>query len=118
MVGFQLGRSERLLEDFLLGRGIRPRMVFRSNDNGTVQGMVAAGMGVALAPLLAVDQLDPRVALVELAEPVPPRELVLLRHRDRYRQPAAEALVETALAVGAEIERAGRFRTFGRKRAR
>jgi molybdate transport repressor ModE-like protein len=105
MIGFQVGRSERLLEDFLLGRGVRPRMVFRSNDNGTVQGMVAAGIGVALAPLLAVDQSDPRVVLVELAEPVPPRTLVLLWHRDRYRLPTALAFIETAVAVGAEIER-------------
>jgi molybdate transport repressor ModE-like protein len=107
MIGFQVGRSERLLEDFLLGRGVRPRMVFRSNENGTVQGMVAAGIGVALAPLLALNQSDPKVALVELAEPVPPRMLVLLWHRDRYRLPAAPAFIETAVAVGAEIERTG-----------
>jgi DNA-binding transcriptional LysR family regulator len=107
MIGFQVGRSERLLEDYLLGRGVRPRIVFRSNENGTVQGMVAAGIGVALCPLLAVDQSDPRVAVVELAEPVPPRMVVLLWHRDRYRLPAALAFVDTALAVGAEIERSG-----------
>jgi molybdate transport repressor ModE-like protein len=107
MIGFQVGRSERLLEDFLLGRGVRPRMVFRSNENGTVQGMVAAGIGVALAPLLALNQSDPKVALVELAEPVPPRLLVLLWHRDRYRLPAAPAFIETAVTVGGEIERAG-----------
>ena len=107
MIGFQVGRSERLLEDFLLGRGVRPRMVFRSNENGTVQGMVAAGIGVALAPLLALNQSDPKVALIELAEPVPPRMLVLLWHRDRYRLPAAPAFIETAVNVAAEIERTG-----------
>jgi DNA-binding transcriptional LysR family regulator len=105
MVGYQPGRTERLIEDFLLGRGVRPRMVFRSNDNGAVQAMVAAGLGVALAPLLAVDQTDRRIALVELAEPVPPRILVLLWHRDRYRLPAADAFVETAVGVAAQIER-------------
>jgi LysR family transcriptional regulator, hydrogen peroxide-inducible genes activator len=85
---------------------VRPRVVFRSNDNGTVQAMVAAGLGVALLPLLAVDETNAKTALVELAEPIPPRVLVAVWHRDRYRPPAAAAFVETAAAVAAEIQRA------------
>src|SRR5205823_318891 len=42
MVGYQHGKHQDLAEDFLLGRGVRPRIVFRSNDNGTVQAMVAS----------------------------------------------------------------------------
>jgi DNA-binding transcriptional LysR family regulator len=68
--------------------------------------MVAAGVGVALAPLLAVDEKDPKVALRVLVEPIPPRVLAVLWHRDRYRTPAAVAFVETAVSVAAEIERA------------
>jgi len=79
--------------------------VFRSNDNGTVQAMVAAGLGFALSPLLAVDVNDPKVRLVQLEEPVPPRVLVILWHRDRYRPPAMAAFVETAVAVAREIAR-------------
>ena len=106
MVGYQHGRHQDLAEDFLLGRGVRPRIVFRSNDNVTVQAMVGAGLGVALAPLLAVSENDPKVQLVQLAEPVPPRVLVVIWHRDRFRPPAAAAFVETAVAVGGEIEHA------------
>ncbi len=106
MVGYQHGRHQDLAEDFLLGRGVRPRIVFRSNDNVTVQAMVGAGLGVALAPLLAVSENDPKVQLVQLAEPVPPRVLVVIWHRERFRPPAAAAFVETAVAVGGEIERA------------
>ena len=105
MVGFQHGRTEDLAEEFLLGRGVKPRFVFRSNDNGTVQAMVRAGIGVALAPLLAVDENDPKVNIVSLSEPVPPRVLVVIWHRDRYRPPTADAFVETAVAVAREIER-------------
>src|SRR5438105_2443862 len=43
MVGFQHGKHQDITEDFLRGLGVRPRFVFRSNDNGTVQAMVAAG---------------------------------------------------------------------------
>ncbi len=106
MVGYQHGKQQDRAEEFLLGRGARPRVVFRSNDNGTVQAMVAAGLGFALAPLLAVDETDPRVRVLQLAEPIPPRVLIIVWHRDRYRAPASAAFVETAVAVAARIERA------------
>jgi molybdate transport repressor ModE-like protein len=106
MVGYQRGKHQELTEDFLAGRGVRPRVVFRSNDNGTVQAMVAAGLGFALAPILAVDVNDPRVKLRRLQEPIPPRVLAIVWHRDRYRPPAAAAFVETALVVAREVERA------------
>jgi len=106
MVGYQPGKHQELAEDFLLGRGVRPRFVFRSNDNATVQAMVAAGLGVALSPLLAVDENDPKVRVLQLSEPVPPRVIVVVWHRDRYRSPAASAFVDTAVAVASEIERA------------
>src|SRR2546423_1363509 len=101
----EAGKHQDLAEDFLRARGVRPRFVFRSNDNATVQAMVAAGLGVALAPLLAVDENDPKVRLLSIAEPVPPRVLVVVWHRDRYRPPAAAAFVDTAVAVAAEVER-------------
>ncbi len=106
MVGYQHGKHQDLAEDFLQGRGVRPRVVFRSNDNGTVQAMVASGLGFALAPLLAVDENDPKVRLIELVEPVPPRVLVVVWHRDRYRPPPAAAFVDTAIAVAVSVERA------------
>jgi DNA-binding transcriptional LysR family regulator len=106
MVGYQHGTHEDMAADFLRGRGVRPHIVFRSNDNGTVQAMVAAGLGFALSPLLAVDETDPKVRLSQLVEEVPPRILVVVWHRDRYRPPAAAAFIETAISVAAEVERA------------
>jgi DNA-binding transcriptional LysR family regulator len=106
MVAFQLGRYQRITEEFLAGLGVRPRFVFRSNDNSTLQAMVAAGLGVALAPLLAVDENDPKVRLLPMVEPIPDRILLVLWHRDRYRPPAATAFVDTAVAVASEVERA------------
>jgi molybdate transport repressor ModE-like protein len=105
MVGYYPGPTEDVPEAFLRGRGISPRFVFRSNDNGTVQGMVGAGIGVALAPLLAVDESDPKIALIELDEPIPPRILAMVWHRDRYRPPAAATFVELAAEVAREVER-------------
>jgi len=115
MVGFQRGEHQDLAEDFVRARGVKPRIVFRSNDNGTVQAMVAAGVGVALAPLLAVDETDRKVRVAQLVEPIPPRVLVVVWHRDRYRQPAVAAFVDTAVAVASDIERA--HEAFLRRRA-
>ena len=37
--------------------GSEPRFVFRTDDNGTVQGLVAAGIGVAIVPRLTLQPL-------------------------------------------------------------
>src|SRR2546430_2007083 len=42
----------------------------------------------------------------EVPELMPPRVLIVVWHRDRYRAPASAAFVETAVSVAARIERA------------
>jgi DNA-binding transcriptional LysR family regulator len=75
--------------------------VFRSDHNGTVQGMVAAGFGCAVVPRLTVDPTDERVQVIEFAD-VSPRMIAVAWHRDRHRGPAARAFVELAREVGAQ----------------
>jgi molybdate transport repressor ModE-like protein len=99
LVGFRGGRSMEPVEAAIRATGVEPRWTFRSNDNGTVQGLVAAGVGNAVVPLLTLDASDPRIATIDLGERVPPRLVAIARHRDRYHSPAARAFVETALAV-------------------
>ncbi len=98
LVGFKPSRSTMLLEDELRLHGVEPNIVFRSDDNAIVQGMVAAGIGSALVPLLALEQDDPALRIIELPE-VPPRVVAIVWHRDRYRSPAALAFVERAKEV-------------------
>ena len=86
----------------LRGTGREPRIVLRSDDNGTVQGLAASGMGVALVPRLTVDESDERVAVVELGDRFPDRVIGIAWHRDRHRSRAAEAFVDEARAVSAE----------------
>ncbi|MEP6853302.1 MAG: LysR family transcriptional regulator [bacterium] len=43
------------LERLCAAAGFRPRVSFRSNDYAVVRGLVAAGLGVALVPELALD---------------------------------------------------------------
>ncbi len=87
------------MESAFRAAGIEPRFAYRSNDNPTVQGLVAAGVGIAIMPELTIDEGDPRVRVVDLGDAVTPRLIAIARHRDRYHSPAARAFVETALDV-------------------
>jgi DNA-binding transcriptional LysR family regulator len=92
-------------EDALAERGFDVEYAFRSDDNSTLQGMAAAGFGVALMPLLAVSPGDERVKVLKLEPAIPRREVAVVWHRDRHRSPAARAFVDLAVEVGAEVER-------------
>lgn len=103
LIGFRQCRSTTLLESHFHDAGLRPRFVFRSDDNGTVQAMVGAGLGVAVMPRLTVNADDAATVTLDLGPAVPPRRIVLVWHRDRYRSPAAKAFVELAAEVCAEL---------------
>ncbi len=92
-------------EAHLLRKGIEPRIVFRSNDSGIVQGLVGAGVGYALVPRLTVDRSDPEIATLDVRG-IPPREIGLAWHADRKLSAAATAFVEVVEEVAADL-RAG-----------
>jgi DNA-binding transcriptional LysR family regulator len=104
LIGYRSCRSMVALEAQLRASGREPEFVFRSEDNGTVQGMAAAGVGVALMPRLTVEPSDEKVRIVEIGSRVLPRLIGIAWHRDRYQSPAAKAFVETARAVCSELE--------------
>jgi DNA-binding transcriptional LysR family regulator len=78
--------------------------VFHSDENNTVHGLVAAGVGIGLIPKLAVDPNDERVLAVELEPSVPPRVIALAWHRDRYQSRAVEVFVELASELCGMLE--------------
>jgi DNA-binding transcriptional LysR family regulator len=85
---------------------VRPRVVFRSDDNLTTQRLVASGLGLAVMPLLAVEQFvpDAEVAVLPLNDASAFRRTIgIVWHPDRYRSRAAEAFVETAREVAARL---------------
>ena len=96
-------RSIEQVHAQLRSRGVEPNVIFRSDDNGTVQGVVAAGLGVALVPRLTVDEADRDVAVVDLGGRVPDRIIGIAWHRDRFRTQASEAFVAEAQAICAEL---------------
>ena len=66
-----------------------------------MQGLVGAGIGYAVVPLLGVDE-SADVAVLEVAG-VPPRLITIAWHADRTPTPAARAFVEIVTGIGAEI---------------
>jgi molybdate transport repressor ModE-like protein len=96
-------RTTQRVEDRLRQAGREPHIAFRSDDNGTVQGLVAAGVGIAVVPRLTVDETDPATLVVDLADRVPPRLIGIAWHRDRRRTAAAQAFVELARTLTAGV---------------
>ena len=73
--------------------GFEPDIGFESDDHGVWQGLVAAGVGVALAPNLALENLHPGVA----ARPValhPLKRRIYVGFRAGGRSPAIEAMLD------------------------
>ncbi len=104
LIGYRHCRSSDLVEAQLRAAGAEPNFVFRSDDNGTIQGLVAAGVGIALMPRLTVAPGDQTVRIVELGSRMAPRLIGVAWHRDRYQSPSARAFVDTARAVCAGLE--------------
>ena len=96
LIGYRNCRSMAAVETSIRRAGAEPRIVFRTDDNGTVQGLVGAGVGVALVPRLTLQPTDGSVDVIDMGALLPPRLIGIAWHRDRYRTPAARAFVETA----------------------
>jgi DNA-binding transcriptional LysR family regulator len=99
IIGFNHCSAMDPVEAQLTATGRAPNIVFRSDNNGTVQGLVGAGVGLAVSPRLTVDEDDPSIAVIDLHGRIPPRVIGLAWHSDRHRSAAAEAFVETAVDV-------------------
>ncbi len=102
LIGFRQCRTTQIVESWFRDEGLAPDFVFRSDDNGTVQAMVSAGVGIALVPRLTVDLNDPTCKVIDVDDLVPPRRLSLVWHRDRYRSAAAQAFIDVAVEASSE----------------
>jgi DNA-binding transcriptional LysR family regulator len=75
--------------------GFEPRVSFESDDYLTVQGLVAAGVGVALIPQLALSQaVSYDIAVRELQPDGPVRHVVAATPGSGFSLPAAGAMLE------------------------
>jgi len=103
LIGFNQCRAMAHVDLQLTAAGRAPNYVFRSDNNGTVQGLVGAGVGVSVSPRLTVDEDDPTIALVDLRGRIEPRVIGLVWHHERHRSRASEAFVASAIEVCGEL---------------
>jgi len=97
----QLGEPET----YLRGRVPDVNVVFRSDDNGTLVGLVAEGLGYAVVPQLVVNPRNPAYVALPFGNRIPPRHLAIAWHRDRYRSAAAQAFIELSSDSAASTSR-------------
>ncbi|HEV2075869.1 MAG TPA: LysR family transcriptional regulator [Thermoleophilaceae bacterium] len=75
--------------------GFEPQVTLESNDYATMQGLVAAGVGVTLIPdLVLATGVNPGVAVVPFAGRPPVRRIWAAAPASGYRSPATAAMIE------------------------
>ena len=99
----QRWRAQANLERLWRQRGIRPRIVYRTDDNMMIQLLVANGLGCAcIGALAAAELIDPQLRRLALRDEVPPRTLSLCWARDREPPAAAVVLGDALRRLSAE----------------
>jgi DNA-binding transcriptional LysR family regulator len=76
-----------------LAAGFEPHVTFESDDYDTVQGLVAAGVGVALIPRLALTRVHPGIVVRSLSPTRPSRTVEAATISEPGVTPAARSMV-------------------------
>ncbi|GHH01181.1 LysR family transcriptional regulator [Streptomyces lanatus] len=83
--------------------GFEPQIAYEAHDYQEAQAMVATGIGVALAPTLALEGIRAGVSVLPLKPPAAVRRILLVRMSDHVLTPAAQAFagfLRDSVAVG------------------
>jgi DNA-binding transcriptional LysR family regulator len=96
-----------VLLDACAAEGFQPRFVVASDDYGTAQGFVAAGMGVSVIPELGLGTPHPDVTVRPVAPPEPMRTIYAAVREASLEQPPVRLLVEALRDVVGDAPPAG-----------
>jgi DNA-binding transcriptional LysR family regulator len=80
--------------------GFEPRVSFESDDYLTVQGLVAAGVGVALIPQLALGTIRPDILVRPLDPQTPARKVFAATPRGAPATPAVATMLDVLREAG------------------
>lgn len=87
--------------------GFEPSIAYRAHDYQEAQAMAAVGLGIALAPRLALTGLRDDVTTVALGPSAPARRILLACPSDHRLTPAAEAMRAVFLDTATTLREAG-----------
>lgn len=85
--------SHQCLIALLQGSGVEPNIAFRSNNLGTVKGIVAAGLALALVPEMSLRDSSDGVVALPMSQILPKRHIVAAV-RDGDDLPLTEAFLQ------------------------
>lgn len=102
LIGYTHCRTLHHIETQLRTRGLEPQIIYRSDNCGTIQGLVASGVANALVPRLVAEPLEPNVRMLRLADDVPPRVIGIAWRRGDELSPPARAFADVALRLCAD----------------
>jgi molybdate transport repressor ModE-like protein len=99
--------------------GFEPHIAFQTDNPIAWQGLVAAGVGVAVIPQLTIPSARPDIAIRELDAPSLVRKISSAMPPGRHTPPAAAAMTQALTEVAAELNqeiRAGPAQAGGERR--
>ena len=94
----------RHAEDACVAAGFTPRVAYESDDFGVVQGLVAAGVGVALLPELALVGERPDVVVRPIGKKPLARKIYAGTLANGYRSPALEEMLSILKVTASEYK--------------
>jgi DNA-binding transcriptional LysR family regulator len=101
--GVRKGSTVTTLPKACRAAGFDPHIAFRTDDPMAWQGLVAAGIGVAVVPSLALPTARGDITVRELDAPALVRRVSGALPPGRYTPPAASAMVEILSGVAADL---------------
>jgi molybdate transport repressor ModE-like protein len=101
--GVRQGSTLAILPTACREAGFEPRIAFQTDDPMACQGLVAAGVGVAVIPRLTLSTARSDIAVRELDAPSLVRRISVALMPGRYSPPAAEAMGRSLRDVAAEL---------------
>ena len=84
--------------------GFEPNVTFETDDYLAIQGLVAAGVGVALIPNLALTTVRDDIIIRSLGPDAPVRQISAATLKGAQRSPAARAMLDVLKQVAAEYQ--------------
>ncbi len=82
-----------------MAAGFEPKVTFESDDYETVQGLVAAGVGVALIPRLASTHVHEGIVIRALAPTSPVRRVIAATMNGPGVEPSARSMIRVLSTV-------------------
>ena len=102
--GTQICACTRQVQRACSNAGFEPRVAYESDDFQVVQGLVAAGVGVALIPGLALVSERPDVVIRSIGARPPVRKITAATLANGYRSPAVTEMLEILGTIAADYD--------------